>query len=111
MHYSQKGSYYASRVVNPEKDSFFFILLVRCSMIVIIMCPLMSLIATIIIKHPAHDFFAVWVSTVIKNFPMALGWQVFAAGPVVRCIFRNIFVREDIKAVKTAGVAAHLEAE
>lgn len=42
---------------------------------------------------------------------MALGWQVFAAGPVVRCIFRNIFAGEDIKAVKTAGVAAHLEAE
>lgn len=57
------------------------------------MCPIMSLAATLIIKQPAAaDFFAVWIQTTAFNFPMALCWQIFYAGPLVRLIFRMIFV-------------------
>ena len=33
---------------------------------------------------------AIWVGTVLKNFPMALLWNLFAAGPLTRLIFRGV---------------------
>lgn len=62
------------------------------------MCPLMSFFATLIIKQPSlADFFATWVQTSILNFPMALLWQLVVAGPLVRFIFRLIFIRKNKK--------------
>lgn len=55
------------------------------------MCPLMSLAATIIFKNPGVEFVAVWLETTALNFPMALCWQLFFAGPIVRFIFRQLF--------------------
>ena len=57
-------------------------------MIVCIMCPVMSLIATVLFKEPS---FGTWVHTWGCNFPMALCWQMFYCGPLVRLIFRTIF--------------------
>lgn len=37
------------------------------------------------------EFFSIWISTTIKNFPMAFFWQLFAAGPLVRFIFGKMF--------------------
>lgn len=34
---------------------------------------------------------AIWVGTVIENFPMALLWNLFAAGPASRLVFRTCF--------------------
>lgn len=56
-----------------------------------IMCPVMSLIATILFKEPS---FGTWVKTFALNFPMAICWQMFYCGPLVRLIFRTIFVRK-----------------
>lgn len=56
-----------------------------------IMCPVMSLIATILFKEPG---FGTWVKTFALNFPMAICWQMFYCGPLVRLIFRTIFVRK-----------------
>lgn len=53
-----------------------------------IMCPLMSLVATILFKKPS---FGTWVQTFGMNFPMAICWQMFYCGPLVRLIFRTIF--------------------
>ena len=53
-----------------------------------IMCPTMSLIATFLFKEPS---FGMWVKTWAFNFPMAICWQMFYCGPLVRLIFRNIF--------------------
>ncbi|SFQ19558.1 hypothetical protein SAMN02910358_01045 [Lachnospiraceae bacterium XBB1006] len=53
-----------------------------------IMCPTMSLIATILFKQPS---FGTWVQTWAMNFPMALLYQMFYCGPFVRLIFRSIF--------------------
>lgn len=54
-----------------------------------IMCPVMSLIATILFKDTKT--FAVWVQTWGMNFPMAILYQMFYCGPLVRLIFRCIF--------------------
>ena len=48
-----------------------------------IMCPTMSLIATVLFKEP--------------SFPMAICYQMFYCGPFVRLIFRLIFRRGDKK--------------
>lgn len=55
-----------------------------------IMCPIMSLIATILFKTPS---FGTWIQTWGMNFPMAILWQLFYCGPFVRLIFRTIFRR------------------
>ena len=58
------------------------------TMIVCIMCPVMSLIATLLFKTPS---FAEWIHTWALNMPMALIWQLLYCGPLVRLIFRTIF--------------------
>ena len=57
-------------------------------MIVCIMCPVMSLIATVLFNKPD---FCTWVQTWARNFPMAICYQLFYCGPLVRLIFRTIF--------------------
>ena len=83
----------AFRVLNPASTAPILLTLAISAITVCFMCPIMSLAATLIIKQPAAaDFFAVWVQTTAFNFPMALCWQIFYAGPLVRLIFRAIFV-------------------
>lgn len=78
--------------VKTTSPTFFIIFL--CSMIVCVMCPLMSLVATILFKDAGSQFFAVWVETTVFNFPMALAWQLFVAGPLVRLLYRLVFERK-----------------
>lgn len=59
-----------------------------------IMCPTMSLIATLLFKTPS---FGTWVQTFGMNFPMAICYQMFYCGPLVRLIFRLIFRRNEKK--------------
>jgi hypothetical protein len=60
-----------------------------------IMCPIMSLVATFLFKTPS---FGTWVETWGMNFPMAICYQMFYCGPLVRLIFRLIFRRKGEKA-------------
>ena len=53
-----------------------------------IMCPIMSLAATFVFNKPS---FGTWVQTWALNFPMAICYQMFYCGPLVRLIFRAIF--------------------
>ena len=55
--------------------------------IVCLMCPVMSFIATALFKHPGSEIIAQWLQTTVINFPMALCWQIFFAGPLVRNVF------------------------
>ena len=57
-------------------------------MILCIMCPTMSLLATLFFQQPS--FFA-WVKTFALNMPMALIWQMLYCGPFVRLVFRLLF--------------------
>lgn len=90
-HLSQKLAF---RLVTLGLDKPIFILLAISSMIVCLMCPIMSLIATILFKNPGSELIAVWLQTAAVNFPMALCWQIFFAGPLVRLIFRTIFRKQ-----------------
>ena len=78
----------AFRIVSPQ-DKPIFITLAISSMIVCLMCPMMSFIATLLFKNAGSNFIAVWFQTTVMNFPMALCWQIFGAGPLGRLIFRT----------------------
>lgn len=85
------------RAFNPSETNMTIFTLFLCSMIVVLMCPLMSLVATILFKDAGIEFIAVWFQTIILNFPMALCWQIFVAGPIVRLLFRIVFVNRQLK--------------
>lgn len=72
-------------------DRPVFILLAISSMTICLMCPIMSFVATLLIKDAGKEFVSVWLQTTAMNFPMAFIWQMFFAGPLVRLIFRTIF--------------------
>ena len=80
----------AFRLVTPGQDKPLTVLLTMSAMIVCLMCPLMSLAAVLLFQAPGNELIAVWLETTVRNFPMALGWQIFAAGPLVRLIFRTL---------------------
>lgn len=61
------------------------------TMIVCLMCPTMSLIATLLFKTPS---FGTWIQTWGMNMPMVLIWQLLFAGPLTRLIFRNLFRKQ-----------------
>lgn len=77
----------AFRLFTPGQDKPVFILLAISSFIVCLMCPLMSLIATVLYKQAGAELVAAWIQTTVLNFPMALFWQLVVAGPLVRLVF------------------------
>lgn len=59
--------YLAFRMVNPETDRPIVITLAISVMIVCIMCPVMSFIATVLFKNAGSQFVAVWFKTIVFN--------------------------------------------
>ena len=95
----------AFRFVTPGKDSMIMVILGISAMSVCLMCPLMSLAATILFKNAGSEIVAVWLQTVAFNFPMALFWQIFVAGPLVRNVFGffiKTFSKQESQSVSTA---------
>ena len=91
----------AMRIVTPGEDKPIFVILAISSMIVCLLCPTMSLIATGLFQDTAESgFLGMWLQTIVKNFPMAFFCQIFFAGPLVRCLYRAVFERNE----KTVGV-------
>ena len=41
-------------------------------------------------RPPAGELVATWLQAVALNFPMALLWQLFVAGPAVRAVVRTL---------------------
>ena len=80
----------AFRLITPGEDKPLLILLTLSTMIVCVMCPLMSLAAVVLFSAHDSQLIALWLETTVRNFPMALGWQIFAAGPLVRLVFRTL---------------------
>ena len=108
------GARLASGLVDPARDNAFLCQTVRACCTVLVMCPTMSLVASILFNvvlagMPAVQLPAIWVGTVIKNFPMALLWNLFAAGPVSRLVFRTCFAhvgeKKDVMASELAEAA------
>lgn len=90
------GARFAAKVSDPQRDNPYFCRLMRQAGTVSVMCPTMSLAATILFygilgATPVLQLPAVWVGTVLKNFPMAFFWNMFAASPFTRWAFRRLF--------------------
>ncbi len=65
-----------------------------------LMCPIMSLIATILFKEPGLGTYA---QTWALNLPAAFAMQFMIAGPLVRFLFRLVFRRKEAKAEEMAA--------
>lgn len=83
----------AFQFVDAQRDKELVIILAISVATVCIMCPLMSLTATILFNG-ISAVPELWPSTVAKNFPMAFCWQLLIAGPVVRFTFRGMFRKQ-----------------
>lgn len=92
------GNRVGERVMNKycdiSKDNPYFCRIMRQSGTVLVMCPLMSLIASIIFqiilgKQSIGQLPVIWIGTVMKNFPMAFFWNMFAVAPFVHWIFEK----------------------
>lgn len=70
-----------------ETDRPIIITLAISCMIVCIMCPAMSLIATVLFKDISVSM---WFETTFMNFPVALLFQIFYCGPFIRFLFNKI---------------------
>lgn len=98
------GRYLAFRHVTPGRDNPFFITILISSCTVLIMCPTMSLVATVIFTGVDGQFIANWFDTIRRNFPMALLWQLVCRGACYSVVFS-----EDLqKAVGGSGRSAAL---
>jgi hypothetical protein len=77
---------------NPEQTNPVFIILSISICSVWLMCPLMSLAATILFKGGFQkEMLSIWLQTTAFNYPMAAFWQLLVAGPLVRAIFGQMF--------------------
>ena len=85
----------AFRLVTPGVEKPLFLMLGISSMIVCIMCPCMSLVATILFKNAGSNVIAIWCQTTFMNFPVAFFWQIFYCGPFIRLIFRKMFPEKE----------------
>lgn len=82
----------AFKIVDPQKDRPFFIILAISIFSVLFMCPMMSFAAAILFNGGFNsEIVATWIGLTVKNFPMAFFWQLCVAGPLVRFIFSKIF--------------------
>lgn len=82
----------AFNMVNPKETKPILMIIIISSLTVCFMCPLMSFFATVLFNYfGIENLLANWLEITVKNFPMALCWQIFYAGPFVRFIFRKIF--------------------
>ena len=90
------GAAFAARHCDPQKDNPYLCRLLRQAGTVAIMCPTMSLSASILFQiilggAPIAQLPAIWIGTLLKNFPMAFFWNMFAAAPFTHWLFGKIF--------------------
>ena len=90
------GASFASKHCDPSKDNPYICQLLRQAGTVAVMCPTMSIVASILFNiilggTPLSQLPAIWVGTFFKNFPMAFFWNMFAAAPFTHWLFKKIF--------------------
>ncbi len=91
---NRAGARFMERHCNAETDNPYFCRFMRQAGTILVMCPTMSLIVSVIFQiilggEPILRLPAIWVGTVMKNFPMAFFWNMFAAAPLVHLIFEK----------------------
>ena len=82
------------RFIAVKKSRELTVILAVSIVTVCLMCPMMSLSATILFNHLSKPMAAAWFHTFARNLPMAFFWQLLIAGPVVRFVFKNMFKRQ-----------------
>ncbi|MGM9570205.1 MAG: hypothetical protein ACI3XC_09035 [Phascolarctobacterium sp.] len=80
----------AFKIIDPHNCKPILIPLTISCCTVCMMCPFMSLMANLVLFHNGHIIMDVWPKMAAINFPVALSWQLFVAGPVVRKTFASI---------------------
>ena len=105
------GQALAARLIDPERDSAFWrsTLVIACTTLV--MCPSMSLFASGLFNvalagRPLAELPVIWLGTIMKNFPTALLWNLFAASPASRLCLQAIFARAEVRPGKVLREAA-----
>lgn len=90
------GAAFMARHCDPKKDNPYFCQIMRQAGTVAVMCPTMSMVASILFNiilagaNPVN-LPAIWIGTLIKNFPMAFFWNMFAAAPFTHWLFGRLF--------------------
>ena len=78
-------------MVTPQ-DRPIVITLAISIMIIAIMCPIMSFIATLLFKKlPERNLSLSGFRPTFLNFPVAFFWQLMYCGPFIRFLFRKLF--------------------
>jgi hypothetical protein len=81
----------AFKIVTPKDKKVFIILAMSCAT-VMLMCPIMSLFGSLLFGFTGFENIIVnYLNAIVINFPMALLFQIFYAGPFVRYVFKKIF--------------------
>lgn len=106
---NRAGTAFAARHSDPNHDNPHLCQLFRQAGTIAVMCPTMSLVASVLFNvllagQPAVQLPAIWVGTVLKNFPMAFFWNMFAAAPFTRNAFALLFCREGVGGRRGNGV-------
>ena len=83
----------AFSIVNPTSAKPLKVIIAVQIATVCLMCPMMSFVATLYFKaNIALPLPLKWVQTLAMNLPMAVVWQLFIAGPLVRNVVKRINV-------------------
>ena len=71
-----------ARIGDPEKIRLPYGMVLG-TVTCVVMCPLMSMVATLVFKHPTLATIApIWFSTFAHNLPFALAWALLVARPI-----------------------------
>lgn len=84
----------ASKFIKPQKEGHHVSPIIISICTVIVMCPLMSFVATLLFKGIDNYIIIKWIKTIALNFPMAFCWQLLIAGPFVRFIFKQMTAKK-----------------
>lgn len=90
------GQRFMMRHCSPDHDHPYFCQLMRQAGTIAMMCPTMSLFASVLFhiilaKASIIQLPTIWISTILKNFPMAFFWNMFAAAPCTHWLFHLMF--------------------
>lgn len=85
------GAHIANKITDPKVDRPYACRLARQFGTVAIMCPSMSLVATILFNHAYLSYFpGIWIGAIFKNLPIALLWNLFVATPFTHWAFQKL---------------------
>ena len=93
---NRAGDAFRRRHCDAGRDNHYFCRLLRQGGTVAVMCPTMSLVAAVLFNvilagESAARLPAIWLGTLMKNFPMAFFWNFFAAAPFTHWLHGKIF--------------------